>query len=190
MKLICDTCAVINSFKAGALDVILSLEGSSFQLVPAVAGESIQLREEVQRHIDSGRIVLADEGLISATVVASVSGGYNLGIGESECIVICQSDNELTLWTDDHRARSVASTLLGADRVVGTCDLLRACVARRLLPPLDAYTAYELARSRVLAAAGPRFLPGVSLGGDLTARMLRVPSGMAVLFSNDRSSAA
>jgi predicted nucleic acid-binding protein len=139
---------VINAFKAGALDVVLSLDGYVFILGAAVTTEAIQLREEVQKHLDAGRFACADESSISATTVASVSGSYNLGIGESECIVICQADPESVLWSDDGRARAVASMLLGANRVVGTGDLLRTCADRSVLTPLDAYTAHELARSR------------------------------------------
>ena len=148
MRLIGDTCGVINAFKAGALDVVLILEDHTFVIGPAVVTESVQLREVVQRHLDAGRLVTADDGSIGATTVASISGSYNLGVGESECIAICQADPGLHFWSDDRRARAVASALLGPDRVIGTADLLRACVAQGLMPPLDAYTAYELARSR------------------------------------------
>jgi hypothetical protein len=148
LKLIGDTCGVINAFKAGALDVVLLLDDHTFMLGPAVISESLQLGDVVQGHLDAGRLVTADDGSVAATTVASISGSYNLGIGESECIAICQVDPDLTFWSDDRRARMVASTLLGADRVVGTADLLCACVAQGLMNPLDAYTAYELARSR------------------------------------------
>ena len=138
---------MINTFKAGALDVVLSLNGYTFVLGPAVFAESVQLRDEIQAHVDAGRFVLPDEASISAFSVASISGAYNLGVGESECIAISKADNEANLWSDDRRARSVATSLLGIARVVGTADLLRSCVAEGLTP-LDAYTAYELARSR------------------------------------------
>ena len=148
MKLIGDTCGVINAFKAGALDVLLLLEGHKFVLGPAVMAECVQLREVVQGHVNAGRLSTPDDGMIAATTVASISGNYNLGIGESECIAICQVDAELAFWSDDRRARSVATALLGANRVVGLADLLRASTAQGLISPLDAYTAYELARSR------------------------------------------
>lgn len=147
MKLICDTCAVINAFKAGALDVVLTLEGYTFVLSPAVSTESVQLREEIQKHVNSGNLVLPDETLVPAVTVESISGAYNLGIGESECIAICQADRESIFWSDDRRAKAVAVSLLGVERVVGTADLLRSCISVGLTP-LDAYTAYELARSR------------------------------------------
>ena len=60
----------------------------------------------------------------------------------------CQADPELGFWSDERRARAVAATLLGFGRVVGTADLLRKCIAQGLMTPLDAYTAYELSRSR------------------------------------------
>jgi predicted nucleic acid-binding protein len=148
VKLIGDTCGVINTFKAGALDVVLLLEDHTFFVGPAVMEESVQLKEVVQAHVNAGRLTTPDDSLIAATAVASISGSYNLGIGESECIAICQADPELGFWSDDRRARTVAATLLGAGRVVGTADLLRECVAQGLMTPLDAYTAYELARSR------------------------------------------
>lgn len=148
MKLIGDTCGVINAFKAGALEVFLMLEGHTFVLGPAVMAESLQLREEVTANLSAGRMTMPDESLITASAVASISGSYNLGVGESECIAICEANRELVFWSDDRRARSVANALLGPQRVIGTADLLRTCVAQALLSPLDAYTAYELARSR------------------------------------------
>lgn len=148
MRVIGDTCGVINTFKAGALDVVFLLENYEFILGPAVISESVQLREVLVRHLEEGRVSTADENLISATAVASISGTYNLGVGESECIAMCRAEDGLGLWSDDRRARSVAAGLLGPHRVIGTFDLLRACVVQNLLSPLDAYTAYELARSR------------------------------------------
>ena len=139
---------MINAFKAGALDVVLSLENCEFALSTAVVTESIELREEVQKHLDAGRLIRSDETSISAMTVASISGSYNLGIGESECLALCQLDGKLFLWSDDRRARNVTCELLGANRVVGTRDLLLICVQQALLSPLDAYGAYELARSR------------------------------------------
>jgi predicted nucleic acid-binding protein len=148
LRLIGDTCGVINAFKAGALDVVLLLESHTFVLGPAVMTESVHLQEVVKGHINAGRLTTPDDNSIAATTVASISGNYNLGIGESECIAICQSDPSLAFWSDDRRARVVAAALLGASRVIGTADLLRECVAQGLMSPLDAYTAYELARSR------------------------------------------
>jgi len=127
---------------------VLTLRGYRFLLGPAVTGESIQLREEISRLLEAGLFLTSDEAKVSAVAVASISRAYNLGIGESECITICQADAKLTLWSDDRRARTVASNLLGTNRVVGTADLLRACVEQNLFSPLEAYSAYELARSR------------------------------------------
>jgi predicted nucleic acid-binding protein len=148
VRIVGDTCGVINAFKAGALDVVLLLENYEFILGPAVMAESLQLREVLEKHLSEGRTTLPDENLISATTVASISGNYNLGIGESECIAVCQADPSLNFWSDDRRARLVGGELLGEARIIGTADLFRACVEQALLSPLDAYTAYELARSR------------------------------------------
>lgn len=148
MRLICDTCAVINAYKATALDIVVLLEGYEFVVSPAVNDESIQLREEVKKHVESGNLQCADESSISAVAVANVSATYNLGIGESECISLCLDCPELVFWSDDQRARNVASKLLGAHRVVGTADLLAQAVRQHLMSQLDGYAAYELARSR------------------------------------------
>lgn len=128
--------------------MVLSLNEHTFVLGPAVLSESVQLRVEIEEHIAAGRLTLPNENLISAFSVASISGAYNLGVGESECIALCQADDEANLWSDDRRARSVGRVLLGVTRIVGTADLLRECAVQGLLTTLDAYTAYELARSR------------------------------------------
>jgi predicted nucleic acid-binding protein len=148
LRLICDTCGVINAHKAAALDVVVLLEPYEFLISPAVDDESIQLRREVEKHIKSGKIQYADETSISAVSVANISATYNLGIRESECISLCLENAELVFWSDDRRARNVASELLGAHRVIGTADLLAEGVRQGLLSQLDAYAAYELARSR------------------------------------------
>jgi predicted nucleic acid-binding protein len=59
--------------------------------------------------------------------------------------------------TDDKKARTVAKSIVGADRVIGSIGLLKQAVTCGLLSPDEAYMAYK----KMVAAGG--FLPEIQL---------------------------
>ena len=147
MRVVPDACSLINLHKGGVLDVVLGLEGVSLRLPEGVLKECVELGEELQDHIGSGRIGEIPDTDLSVERVAQFANENNLGVGESECIARCQDDPSLVFCTDDRRARHVARQHVGDARVIGTEDLLLECV-RQGMSPLDAYTAHETMRAR------------------------------------------
>ena len=134
--------------KGGVLDLVLTLQDVTFSVTDGILEECQELRQTLLERIDDGRVQKISDEDISAERVADIANGNNLGLGESECVACCEKDPTLTLCTDDRRARNVASGLLGAERVIGTEDLLLECVRQSSLAPLDAYTSHELMRRR------------------------------------------
>ena len=72
---------------------------------------------------------------------------YGLGAGEVECILLA-ARHKMIVCTDDKKARRVAETVLGVDSAVGVLALLQKCIDSNLLTIQEAWSAYELMRSR------------------------------------------
>lgn len=144
MKLMTDACSLINLHKGGVLDLVLKLEDHDFFVEGFVDEESGSF---LQPYYEQGSLTkLSDERVSSSTFSAMLSR-YDLGFGETECIVFAMMDNTC-VCSDDLKARKAAKSELGDGRVIGTLFLLRECVRCGVLTSDAARGAYELMRSK------------------------------------------
>lgn len=147
MKLIVDASSLINLTKAGALAIVLSLEGFTFGIGPLVENECGPDDPELNAAIADGLIARLDDDAISANAFSNLLELYDLGDGETECLAFADSDAQFVICSDDGAARTVAASLFGADRVVGSLFLLRECVRKLLLTSEQARALYEVMRN-------------------------------------------
>ena len=123
-----DASSVINFYNADALDAICKLEGARFVLCPLVIGECsagcvaklIELRER-------GDITWLDDTQIPAELYLDLLETYGLGEGETESLAAGRVLG-MGLCCDDKQARTVASDLIGQDKVIGSAGVLKLCV--------------------------------------------------------------
>lgn len=146
MKVIVDASSLINLMKAGALAIVLRLEGFTFNIGPLVEYECGPEAPELTAAIADGSIARLDDNALSANAFANFMGLYDLGDGETECLAFADDNPEFTICTDDGAARAAASGHFGGDRVVGSLFLLRECVRKGILKGEEARGLYELMR--------------------------------------------
>lgn len=141
MSYLFDACALLNLSNGKVLDCALALPASGFLLCNAVNKETPTIRENLELLVQQGAFHQIDDTEISASQFLEIKGKYNLGDGETECIVFA-SNHSCTLVFDDLAARKVAIKLIGASRVTGSIGILRKCVTHSLLTKEDAYKSY------------------------------------------------
>src|ERR1700756_5012732 len=129
------------------LDVVLGLEECVFFLGPLVRSEVVQLKAFLDERITDGRITMSPDDDLTLDEVADFADQNNLGAGESECILLGLRRRDLSVCSDDGRARRIGEATLTPQRVLGTVDLLKLCVQQGLLTAQDAFTGYELMRA-------------------------------------------
>lgn len=93
-----------------------------------------------------------DDDIVPTDLFLDLLAEHDLGDGETECIAICHINGN-SVCCDDRKARKLAQSILGNDRVIGTIRLLRWCVEDGLI---DCQLAFALFR-KMRAAGG--FLP-------------------------------
>jgi predicted nucleic acid-binding protein len=146
LKLVVDASSLINLTKAGALAVVLGLEGFTFSIGPLVENECGPDDPEVSAAIVDGSIARLDDDALSANAFTNLLELYDLGDGETECLAFADSDVQFVICTDDGAARTAAASRFGVDRVVGSLFLLRECVRKRLLTSEQARALYKVMR--------------------------------------------
>jgi len=102
-----------------------------------------------------GCLHLLDDSEIPGELYLEYLSEFELGDGETECLAVCEVKSDFAVCTDDRKARQVAQTLFGAERVMGSIRVLRWCVESG---SIDCGTAFELLRG--MKASGG-FLPDV-----------------------------
>lgn len=138
MKVLLDTCSVINLVNVGALELVCSLVDREWWVTPVVVDECgptcaaalLDLKER-------GLIHFLDDDQVNADQFLALLGAHRLGAGETECMAIAIAADH-HICCDDRRAREAASGLIGADRVFGTIRVLRWCVGQKLIVCADA----------------------------------------------------
>jgi hypothetical protein len=144
LKLVTDACSLIILDKGGVLETALGLSEHEF-----FAGSFVQ--EEcgtlLLPYLQRGDLRALPDDKLSLGHFAELLERHNLGYGETECIAFAISEN-MTLCSDDAKARKAAQMELGVDRVVGTISLLRDCVRSGRLTTRSAFLAYEQMKAR------------------------------------------
>ncbi len=157
MNLIFDTCSTVNLHNGDVLGKILDLTSSGFKfhMGTIVRGECGDLIPYLDQQAQKGRILILHGKTIAPGQFAEVLNLYELGLGETECIVHAEQ-RALIVCTDDKAARTAARTHLGETRVLGSLRLIRECVCSGTVTANQAYVSYELMKSR------GAFLPDVA----------------------------
>jgi predicted nucleic acid-binding protein len=149
LNLILDSCSTINLHNGDMLTKVLDLSSRqfAFHMGTIVRGECGDLTPYLDEQAKSGRIIILPGKNISPMQFADILNRYELGLGETECIVHAEQ-RALTVCTDDKAARKAVKTHLGETRVLGSVRLLRECVCAGMVTSDQAYISYELTKSR------------------------------------------
>jgi predicted nucleic acid-binding protein len=144
LKLVTDACSLIILDKGGVLETALKLREHMFFVGSFVKDESGPL---ILPHLQVGSLTELPDDRLSLSRFTELLERYGLGYGETECIAFAISEN-MSVCSDDAKARKAAQAELGLDRVVGSIFLLRECVKAGSLSTRQAFLAYELMKSR------------------------------------------
>jgi predicted nucleic acid-binding protein len=157
MVLTCaDTCCLINLINGRVLMLAATALGREIAAQGLVIDELQSLAQQIQQLVRSGNLRLIAGDQIFASEVDAVISGYNLGLGEAECIAIARKLG-CSVATDDGKARRAAIAEVGKERVTGSLGLLRDLVRRQALDAVSAFRSYE-----AMLKAGA-FLPAANL---------------------------
>ncbi len=156
MDLITDASSIINLANAEALDAVTALPNRTICISPLVISEcEPTCAAELLRLQQDGRIRFVDPKEISSEVFLALLEEHDLGEGETECLALLQM-YDYVLCCDDDKARRIAVSLVGVERVVGSLRLLKWTVEDGICTGDIAFELYE----RMKAAGG--FLPEIA----------------------------
>ena len=96
----------------------------------------------IERLATEGLFELVSGDKILASEVGTIEDRYNIGLGESECIVIGKK-YDCMIASDDNKARNAAAIELGEARVTGSLGLFRSSVISRLISHAEAFSSYR-----------------------------------------------
>lgn len=140
---IIDACALINLINTAAGPVLAQLDWDikcQGLVEDELEDQTAQFESLVQLNV-----ITRIAGDIPANEVAEIVIKHRLGVGEAECIAFCHRNDWLFI-SDDQRARKVAATFFGVNRVTGTIGLLCDCVDKGIMSNVTATAALQLAR--------------------------------------------
>lgn len=142
MRLLIDACAAINLHNCGKLSVICGLPAIEIALSPIVVSEcGLECATEIISLHSAGSLHFIQDDEISTDRFLELVELNDIGDGELESISVCESTEDL-FCTDDAAARRLATSLLGAARVMGSLRLLKFAVGASLIKCSDAFGDY------------------------------------------------
>lgn len=156
MIVVLDASTLINLDNGNILVEVLSLPGKKFQISPEVRRESRTVASAIKAAVERGDIDWVDDTAIDAEEYAHALAVWELGPGETECILAAKALG-CSVACDDGAARKVIEREIGAHRMTGTIGLLREAVFAELITVEEASKAY-----RQMKRLGG-FLPELSL---------------------------
>ncbi|MEO1311825.1 MAG: hypothetical protein AAFV51_12815 [Pseudomonadota bacterium] len=157
MRVAIDACSLINLHNGDCLRRLISLTNWDLMVGPTVLEEcGPPTGDVVGDLLSSGSFKSLDANSVNADRFLQIAVERKIGMGESECIAFAEQHN-LNFCTDDGRARRVASTLLGSQRVMGSARILKAMVETQNLHCSEAAVAFEAMKD----AGG--FLPNLDI---------------------------
>lgn len=142
MIVVLDASTLINLDHGDALAKVLSLPGWTFQISPEVLRESRTVAKAIKAAVERGDLHWVDDTAIDAEEFEDALASWELGPGETECILAARS-MDCAVACDDGAARRVIEREIGVARMTGTVGLLREAVAAGLLTAQQAFEAYE-----------------------------------------------
>jgi predicted nucleic acid-binding protein len=144
LKQAIDACSLINLHKADVLEIVLQLPTHEFFVGAFVQEECGPF---LKPFLESGLLKVLSDERVSSVTFSEVLSRYDLGFGETECIVFATLD-AMAVCSDDAKARKAALAELGESRVTGTLFLLRECIKSGALTAHGALVAYEQMRTK------------------------------------------
>lgn len=125
MKIITDASTLINLDNADALRLATSIPAFEFWIAPLALGEcNSDCAARIAALNADGLVHYLDENLLDADRFLELKALYELGDGETECLLVAEALGH-SVCTDDGKARTVAKELFGEARVIGSAGLMR-----------------------------------------------------------------
>ncbi|TXL68853.1 hypothetical protein [Zeimonas arvi] len=142
MIVVLDASTLINLDNGEVLAEVLSLPGRIFQISPEVRRESRTVVKAIKAAVERGDLDWVDDTAIDAGEYEDALAVWELGPGETECILAAKA-LDCSVACDDGAARRVVEREIGIARMTGTVGLLREAVVVGLLTAEEAFAAYE-----------------------------------------------
>lgn len=156
MIVVLDASTLINLDNGEVFATVVALPGHSFQVSAEVLRESRTVAKAIKEAVERGHIRLVDDSTIDAQDFEDALAEWQLGPGETECILAAKATG-CAVACDDGAARKVIEREIGAFRMTGTVGLVRDAVAAGLMTADAAFEAYR----RMKRLGG--FLPRLTL---------------------------
>lgn len=142
MIVVLDASTLINLDNGDVLTEVLSLPLRAFQISPEVLRESRTVAKAIKAAVERGDIDWVDDTAIDAQEFEDALAVWELGPGETECILAAKALG-CSVACDDGAARKVIESEIGIPRMTGTVGLLREAVVAGLITAQQAYEAYQ-----------------------------------------------
>lgn len=147
MIVVLDASTLINLDNGEAFAQVVSIPGRSFQVSAEVLRESRTVAVAIKAAMQQGQIALVDDSAIDADDYEDAIAAWQLGPGETECILAAKSLG-CSVACDDGAARKVIKREIGVGRLTGTVGLLRDAIAAGLTTPEAAFESYQQMKRR------------------------------------------
>lgn len=147
MIVVLDASTLINLDNGEAFAQVLSIPGRSFQVSAEVLRESRTVAVAIKTAVQQGQIALVDDNAIDAAEYEDAIAEWQLGPGETECILAAKSLG-CSVACDDGAARKVIRREIGVERLTGTVGLLRDAIAAGLTTAEAAFESYQQMKRR------------------------------------------
>lgn len=151
-----DASSLLNLHNGALIPVVLNIPGVSIAYGPQVRRECRTIGPELDKLVSLGSAELLSDDDLSFSRFAELLLRYQLGPGETECLVLAES-LERSVCCDDSKARRMITERIGANRLTGTIGLVYSAVEQGLMTEQQARSAH----SAMVARGG--FLPALSL---------------------------
>lgn len=142
MIVVLDASTLINLDNGDVLTEVLSLPHRTFQISPEVLRESRTVAKAIKAAVERGDIDWVDDTAIDAEEYEDALAVWELGPGETECILAAKALG-CSVACDDGAARKVIEREIGVPRMTGTVGLLREAVVAGLITAEQAFEAYQ-----------------------------------------------
>lgn len=142
MIVVLDASTLINLDNGDVLTEVFSLPHKTFQISPEVLRESRTVAKAIKAAVERGDIYWVDDTAIDAQEYEDALAVWELGPGETECILAAKALG-CSVACDDGAARKVIEREVGIPRMTGTVGLLREAVVAGLITAEQAFEAYQ-----------------------------------------------
>lgn len=156
MNLVLDACSIIYAINGGVLHLLPQMPGRKFYIGKGLLETEILKESQrimIESLVNNGSLsIIEDE--IDVSEFTEISDRYNIGYGETECIILAKSLN-LHMVTDDKKAGKSGLLELGESKVIDTITLITDLVQYQLINCQEAFAVY----GRIISSGS--FLPSI-----------------------------